>query len=162
MEVPIGETFKIADIEFIHFGNGVAVTKDILFNANFDVDTNNFAESDLLHQLVTEVLPKIEAEIGAVNVLEFETDLWALDGTDEYGKMKSKISLPTLDFYRANRKVFSKHHLNKWWWIATPDSTNNSVVSCVNIDGTLNGNFWNDNLGVRPFLIFKSDIFVSC
>ena len=161
-DVAIGETFKIADIEFIHFGDGVAVAKDTLFDAKFDDDTNNFAKSSLLSKLKKDVLSKIEAEVGAENVLEFETDLWALDGTDEYGKMKSKISLPTVDFYRVNRKVFSKYHISKWWWLATPDSTNNSFVRCVNLDGPLSNYYCNYDFGVRPFLIFKSDIFVSC
>ena len=161
-DVAIGDTFKVADIEFIHFGDGVAVAKDTLFDAKFDNNTNNFAKSSLLSKLKKDVLSKIEAEVGTENVLEFETDLWALDGTDEYGKMKSKISLPTLDFYRVNRKIFSKHHISKWWWLATPDSTNNSRIRCVSSDGTLGNYYGDDSDGVRPFLIFKSDIFVSC
>ena len=160
-DVAIGDTFTVANIKWIHFGDGVAVAKDTLFNARFDSDTNNFAESNLLARLEREILPKIEAEIGAENVLKFETDLWALDGTDEYGKMTSKISLPTLDFYRKNRKIFSKHHINKWWWLATPDSTNNSYVRCVDGGGTLGDNYCSGDGGVRPFLIFNSSIFVS-
>lgn len=161
-DVAIGDTFKIADIEFIHFGDGVAVVKDTLFDAKFDSRTNNFAKSDLLHKLNNEVLSKIEKEVGAENVLEFETDLWALDGTDEYGKIKSKISLPTFDFYRKNKKVFSKHYINNWWWLATPDSTNNSFVCLVSNVGAVNGRDCYVCIGVRPFLIFKSNIFVSC
>lgn len=162
-DIAIGDTFKVADIEFIHFGNGVAVAKDILFDAKFDDNTNNFAKSSLLLRLKKEVLSKIEAEVGAKNVLEFETDLWALDGTDEYGKMKSKISLPTIDFYRQNRKIFSKHHISKWWWLSTPDSTNNSSgVRCVDGDGSLFNYYCSGRSGVRPFLIFNPSIFVSC
>lgn len=161
LDVDIGDAITIADIEFIHFGDGIIVAKDSLFDAKFDNDTNNLAESELLHRLETEVLPQIEATVGVENVLEFETDLLALDGTDEYGKMKSKISLPTIDFYRHNRKIFSKHHLNKWWWLATPDSTNGSNVRCVYNDGSLSLNYCYYFSGVRPFLILKSDIFVS-
>lgn len=165
-EVAIADTFKLAGIEWIKFheenSRVIIVAKDIVFNAKFDDDTNNLTESNLLYRLETEVLPKIEAEVGANNVLEFETDLWALDGTDEYGKMKSKISLPTLDFYRQNRKIFSKYHINKWWWLATPDSTDNSSVRCVSRGGTLGYYYCNCNGGARPFLILKSNIFVSC
>lgn len=165
-EVAIADTFKLAGIEWIKFheenGRAIIVAKDIVFNAKFDDDTNNFAESSLLRKLEKEVLSKIEAEVGANNVLEFETDLWALDGTDEYGKMKSKISLPTVDFYRANRKIFSKHHIKKWWWLATPDSTNNSGVRCVDVGGALGNDYCDSSGGVRPFLILKSNIFVSC
>ncbi len=165
-EVVIADTFKLAGIEWIKFheenGRVIVVAKDVVFKAKFDDNTNNLAESNLLRRLEKEVLSKIEAEVGANNVLEFETDLWALDGTDEYGKMKSKISLPTVDFYRANRKIFSKYHINKWWWLATPDSTNNNFVRCVNNDGSLFSSFCSNYLGVRPFCILKSNIFISC
>lgn len=164
-EIAIADTFKLAGIEWIKFheenGRVIIVAKDIVFNAKFDDDTNNLAESSLLRKLEKEVLAKIEAEIGANNVLEFETDLWALDGTDEYGKMKSKISLPTFDFYRQNRRIFSKYHINKWWWLATPDSTDNSYVRCVDCVGTLYYLYCSNSNGVRPFCILKSNIFVS-
>ena len=160
-DVPVGDTFMIAGIEFIHFGDGKAVAKDILFSKVFDKGTNNFAKSSLLDRLKTDVLPRIENEVGAENILEFETDLWALDGTDKYGSMMSKISLPTFDFYRQNKKIFEKYPVNNWWLLATPDSTKNSSVRCVNIGGTLGNCNCNYINGVRPVLFFKSDIFVS-
>ena len=163
--VAIGDTFKVADIEFIHFGDGVAVAKDALFSATFG-DNNNFAKSGLLNKLKNEVLPKIENAIGSDNVLEFETDLLSLDGSDKYGTLKSKISLPTFDFYRKNVKIFDKYKLSKWWWLATPDSTedhtNDDWVVCVTPDGYLSCNRYYYDIGVRPFCRFKSSILVTC
>lgn len=168
-DVTIGDIFKIANIEFIKVTeeNGVvaAVAKNVLFTKEFDDNTNNFSKSNLLKYLEKEVLPKIETDIGANNVVEFETDLTSLDGLDDYGTMKSKISLPTFDFYRKHVKIFDKYKASKWWWLSTPDSTPthgySSVVRVVYCDGTLCNDFCYYSIGVRPVLFFKSSIFVS-
>lgn len=122
--VEVGSTFKIADIEFIRFPevNGAVpiVTKECVFAETFDDTYNNFATSSLLKKLRREILPQIEAVVGADNVLEFETDLISLDGLKDYGKVKSKISLPTFDFYRENIEIFEQYTPKKWWWLATP------------------------------------------
>ena len=169
-DVKTAETFKIAGIEFIKFSeeDGVvtAVAKDVLVNSAFG-SNNNFAQSEILKKLETEILPKIEAEVGAENVLSFETDLLSLDGSDIYGKIKTKISLPTLDFYRQNVKIFDKYKPNRWWWLSTPDSTeehsNDSWILCVSPRGCIydDGCIY-DSYGVRPFCKFVSSISVSC
>ena len=168
-EIEAGKTFKIGGIEFIKFcdenGGTAAVAKDILFYSKFG-ENNNFAESKVLKRLKAEILPKIEADAGAENVLEFETDLLSLDGSTKWGKVKSKISLPTFDFYRKHVKIFDKYKVNNWWWTATPDTTsehyNDNWLVCV----SPRGDFGNDNYdfvnGVRPFCIFNSSISVSC
>ena len=164
-EVAIGETFKVADIEFIHFGNGVAVAKDVVFSSKFGKN-NDFTNSDILKGLKKEILPKIEGAIGADNVLEFETDLLSLDGSDKYGVLKSKISLPTFDFYRKNVKIFDKYKLNAWWWLSTAWSTDehydNNYIECVAPIGDLYDGDYYGNFGVRPILTFVSSIFVTC
>ncbi len=168
--VKTGETFKIAGIEFIKFSeeDGVvtAVAKGLLFDSAFG-SNNNFAHSKVLKKLETEILPKIEAEVGTENVLEFETDLLSLDGSDIYGKIKTKISLPTLDFYRQNAKTFDKYKPNRWWWLSTPDSTeehsNSDWILCVSPRGHVYyDRYVNDGDGVRPFCKFVSSISVSC
>ena len=168
-EVNIRKPFKVAGIEFIKVSqNGedvVVMAKDSLFRAKFGRD-NNFAHSTLLQRLQTEVLPKIIAEVGEENVVEFETDLTSLDGLKTHGKMVSKISLPTLDFYRENVELCDEYKLNDWWWLATPESTeehlNNNWVLCVSPRGLVSYDrcYLNYN-GVRPVLIFKSNISVS-
>ena len=167
-EINAGNTFTVADIEFIKVKNTesgcVVVAKESLFNSEYG-DNNNFAESKILKEINKEILPKIEDAIGAENVLEFETDLTALDGLKTYGSMKSKISLPTLDLYRENVEIFDKHKLKKWWWLSTPDTTpehyNALWAVCVSPNGFIGNYICNDGLGVRPVLIFASDISVS-
>lgn len=170
-EVGVGEVFKVAGLDFIKFydenGNTVAVAKDCLFNSTFG-DNNNFAKSNVLKRLKKEVLAKIEKTVGKENVVEHEVDLLSLDGSEKWGKMKTKISLPTFDFYRKHVKIFDKHKVNNWWWLATADTTtdhynNDYCVSCVSPRGDINYGISRYNIyGVRPFLFFVSSISVSC
>ena len=164
-EIADGETFVVAGIEFIKFpekdGKFVAVTKGSLGDKTFDNNGNDFSKSSLLKHLKKEILPKIEAEVGAENVLELETDLLSLDGHRKYGKMQSRISLPTFDFYRKNREIFDKHPLDDWWWLSTPNGEK-YYVACVAPSGYV-FNFYSsgNGNGVRPVLLFSSSIFVS-
>ena len=168
-EIANGGLFKVAGIEFIKFadenGRTTAVAKDALFNSAFGEDNNNFAESIIKSRLEKEILTKIEKEIGAENILEHEVDLLSLDGDDKWGKIKCRISIPTFDFYRANVKIFDKHKLDAWWWLATPDTTsahyNDVWVRCVAPRGFIHHYYYDFDIGVRPFLVFSSSISVS-
>ena len=164
-EIAAGETFMVAGIEWIKFpekdGEFVAVAKDSLGDKIFDNNSNDFSKSSLLQYLEKKILPKIVDEVGEENVREFETDLFSLDGHRRYGVMKSKISLPTFDFYRENREMFDKHHLDEWWWLATPNGEKD-LVACVAPSGCAYYHIsCYRNRGVRPFCIFSSSIFVS-
>ena len=162
-------TFSIAGINFLKFfdkdGVTVAVAKDCIYDATFGKN-NNFAESDIIDALNSNILPKLENAVGAENIKEFELDLTSLDGLDTYGKIKTRIGIPTFDFYRENVRLFDKYKPDKWWWTATPDTTaehlNNSWITCVSPVGFISSNFYFSNSGVRPFLIFDASISVSC
>lgn len=169
IKAKVGETFKIGKYEFIRFGECqggiVAVSKDSLFQSRFGAN-NNFTESDIFKKLVEEYLPEIESEIGSENILEFDTDLISLDGSKKHGILRSKVSLPTFDFYRSNRSIFEKYKLNKWFWLATPwetsEYTDDDWVVCVSPRGGIYGDDYSgDRNGVRPFWIFSSAIFES-
>ena len=170
-EVNAGEVIEIAGFDFIKFydedGKTVVVAKDSWFNSFFG-NNNNFAESEILKKLKEEFLPKIEAAVGAENVLEHEVDLLSLDGSDKWGKVKTKISLPTFDFYRKHVKTFDKYKLDRSFWLSTPETTtdhysNDYWVTCVAPGGDVgNGIRSYGDFGVRPFLIFVSSISVSC
>lgn len=170
-EVQVGKTFFVAGMEFIKFsdktGRTAAVNKDALFRSEFGKN-NNFAESIILKKLESEVLPRIVAEIGGENICEFETDLTSLDGSKKHGKMRSRVSLPTFDFYRNNVEIFDKYKLDRWWWLATPDTTSDHSsdgwMVCVSPRGLIDISDYCDDygLGVRPFWIFGSSILVSC
>lgn len=161
-------TFPVAGIEFIKFseenGVAVAVAKDCVFDSDFGKN-NNFSESVAFMRLKKEILPKLEAEVGAENIKEFELDLISCDGLDTYGKITTKIGIPTLDMYRENVRLFDKCKFNHWWWLATPDTTpehlNDRWILCVSPSGNFCNSYFNGDRGVRPFLHFVSSIFVS-
>lgn len=164
-----GEVFTVAGMEFIKFPSVIGMTpvvmKDLAFFSRFG-DNNDFRKSVVLDKMQKDILPKIIEAVGEENVLTFKTDLTALDGLKPYGELESKISLPTLDFYRAHVDIFDKYNPKKWWWLATPESAkphyDPTWVCCVAPSGVVCNygyNYVND--GVRPFLIFKSSIFES-
>lgn len=164
-----GETFKIAGFEFIKFpsvnGETPIVMRDYAFTSRFG-DNNDLRSSDVLKKMEAEILPKIVAEVGAENLCTIKTDLTTLDGLRPYGVMESKISLPTLDFYRANGDIFNKYKPSRWCWLATPESAspNDSPywILCVSPSGYVYyyGYIFGFS-GVRPILILKSSIFES-
>lgn len=167
-EIETGKTFKAAGIEFIKVketNKGTfAVTKDCLFDSAFG-DNNDLHKSKILKRLQEEISPKIEEVVGADNVLEFETVLTTLDGLRPYEPLKSKISLPTLDFYRENVDIFDKYNPDCWWWLATPESAKPHSepwwTVCVAPSGDVGNYIYIGNFGVRPILFFVSDISVS-
>lgn len=169
INVQDGQTFEIAGIEFIKFpatAEGVpVVAKDLKRDMRFG-DNNDLRTSDVLKWLQENFLPKIVAVIGEENLVSFQTDLTTLDGLKNYGHLESKISLPTLDFYRGNAEIFRNHKVNDWWWLATPEScepnSNPYWTLCVSPAGNFSIDFYvSFGNGVRPFLIFKSSIFES-
>ena len=164
-----GDTFKIAGIEFIKFpdkdGMTAVVAKNILFNSAFG-DNNDLRSSQALKRLKEEILPKIIMVVGEENVCTFPTDLTSWDGLKPYGVMEEKISLPTMDFYRANVEIFDKYPVRDWWWLTTPETApphgSSNWILCVSPSGGIGGGScrYNDD-GVRPVLYFKSSIFGS-
>lgn len=169
-EVKNGEVFKLAGYEWIKFSdeNGVvtAVIKDVLDDMTFG-ENNDFGKSSILEWLKTKFLPDIEKAVGEENIVEHEVDLFTLDGYDKWGKIKTKVSIPTFDFYRNNVKIFDKYKADKYWWLATADCVsehagNDYWVSCVSPDGDMISGICNYHRGVRPFLTFLSFILVSC
>ena len=163
-----GETFTIAGIEFIKFpsanGQTPVVMKDIAFRYIFG-DNNDIRQSRIIKKLEVEYLPKIVAAIGEENLCTIKTDLTTLDGLNPYGTMESLVSLPTLDFYRANASIFDKYNPDRWWWLATPESAQPHespwYILCVSPSGCVCNGRFDYVIGVRPFYIFKSSIFES-
>ena len=164
-----GETFEIAGFEFIKFpsvnGETPVVMRDYAFTSRFG-DNNDLRTSDVLKKMEEEILPKIVAEVGEENLCTIKTDLTTLDGQRPYGVMESKISLPTIDFYRANGEIFNKYKPSRWCWLATPESAqpNDSPywVLCVSPSGYFSDvSYYGGGGGVRPILIFQSSIFES-
>lgn len=155
--------FYLNDLKFIKFPeqNGAVpmILSSYYTDWPFDDDcNNNFAKSGILQDLQRNLLSRIEAAIGADNLVEFETDLTALDGDDTYGVVKSKISLPTYDFYFKHKDIFRKCD-SYFWWTATPIDTIGGGVRCIDPhgDGYDRPCHWLD--GVRPIIMVKASVF---
>lgn len=164
-----GETFMVGNIEFIKFpdqdGMTPVLAKDIAFFSSFG-ETNNLAESQILTRMSEEFLPQIVEVVGEENICTFKTDLTTWDGLKNYGELESKISLPTMDFYRQHVDIFDQHKVD-YFWLATADSAKPHddpwLLLCVSPSGGLNVDGFSDGYsGVRPFLYFDSSIFGAC
>ena len=163
--IPIGETFKIGDEEWIvleQSGDTTAVLKkDLLPDSHkFDSNTNNFAKSEIYSFLNDEYYAKLAALIGTNNICEHTVDLTADDGLRDYKKCKAYVSLLTCELYRKYTDIMLKYNPKQWWWLATAYSTPtrgySELARYVCIDGTLHISDHNYNGGVRPFCILKS------
>ena len=129
----------------------------------FDPDINDWRISELRQHLNSDLLEKIENEIGEENVIKFERDLLSVDGQNQYRACKDKVSLLTLDEYRKYRSLIPNEEY--YWWLLTPWSTPHNKyykwTTVVLPSGYINLNYCNYSSGVRPVCILKSNIFVS-
>ena len=164
-----GTIAKIGDYEFIvlkNDGNQVQLLlKDTLCNKSFDSDCNNFAESHI-REYLDDFADKLAELVGEENIVEHSVDLTADDGLTCYGYCDCRVSLLTAQMYRENVYTIDKFKIDKWWWLATAYSTPKhdckNWVKSVSPFGFIDYNGYYDNgIGVRPFCILKSNIFVS-
>lgn len=158
-----GNVFKDVDGEKWIFlsktetGNICILKKDALSEMSFG-DSNNYNESNIDVYLTDTYLKELERKFGAENIAEHEVDLLSLDGEDDYRIILRKVSIPTLDVYRKNKKAI-KNYINEGFWLATPSSTpstcssvyvqcicNTGHVACCRRDGCE---------AVRPMLYLK-------
>ena len=126
-------------------------------------NNNNWKESSIRKYLNGEFLEKLAEEVGEENIIEFERDLLSLDGQTEYGSCNDMVSLLNVDEYRKYRKNIT--NAGYWWWLLTADSTkcndDEVWIRVVSPSGSINSNFYDSNVGVRPVCIFSSSIFES-
>lgn len=168
-EVPVGETFMIGSHEFFvleQFEDSAAVIlKGLLHDSMAFGECNNFDGSDV-DKACGKFADEIAEIIGAENLVEHAVDLTSDDGLRDYGSVQRKMSLLTADLYRKYVEVLDRYKIGRWWWLATPQSTNRHEndrwIRCVSPSGVLyNVGCSHFNYGVRPFCILKSSIFVS-
>ena len=133
-------------------------------STRFDPDINDWRISELRRHLNSDLLEKIEDEIGEENVIGFERDLLSVDGQNQYRTCKDKVSLLTLDEYRKYRSLIPNE--GYCWWLLTPWSTGcngySLGVAVVLPSGDINiGDYCYGCSGVRPVCIFSPLIFES-
>ena len=142
-------------------GNAAILKKTSLKEMKFGSD-NNYNGSNVDKYLCDTYLPELERKFEKENIVEHEVDLFSLDGEDDYGKIKRKVSILTFDMYRYNKKAIKKH-IDKWFWLCTPHSTpsgyGSGSVRFVDSYGCVCYGWYDFCGAVRPFLILKDSVF---
>lgn len=172
-----GETFMIGEHEFIVLEQvfevnggdsdltGVVSKNFMLENVAFDSDARNYRASVLKDKIEDEILPIIEKEVGAENIVENLCDLRSVCGENECGMFMSKVRPMTFDEVRKYHEFIPNEDLDDWWWTCTPwgsDKNGNvRTIATVSPDGHVGASYCRTHTGVRPFCILKSDIYVS-
>ena len=165
-----GKLAKIGDYEFIVLNRNEALgtvellLKDSLCDSVFG-DTNDFRTSKI-KGVLEDFAKKIEDIVGEENLVEHIVDLTADDGLKCYGITYAKMSLLTANMAREYVDILDEFKLDDYWWLVTPYSTPKhdikTSVKCVSPGGLIsNFNGIYGNIGVLPFCILKSSIFVS-
>lgn len=167
-DLQMKESISLIDITWSKFaedieGNAYMLADEIIYTEKFG-DNNDWRESPLRNKLNDELYQKIIEELGDDSLISIQTDLFSHDGLSDYGKCEDMCSLLTYDLYRNNRENIK--NFGRCFWTCTPDSTLSGedapYVQYVYSDGcVLCGRYGWDDVGVRPFFILKSDVFVS-
>ena len=168
-DIPVGGVFKIGEREFIVLERtdyGTAVLLKDLYVDDVEFGENNNFDGSNVDRICGEFAAELEGLIGEDSLLLHEVDLTADDGLSDYGTIERKVSLLTTDMYRRHVYTIDMHKVDAWWWLATPDSTDeyNNADWCICVSPPGNIDYYDNygiNIGVRPFCIFKSNIFVS-
>ena len=168
-DIGIGRLFEVGGVEFIKCdeqGNTVpAIAKNVWKKSIFSRRSNDFRESEILADLRDNFLPIIINQVGIEGVTEFVTHLKSLDGLNQYGDIRSLVSIPDLEFYREYAEIIEPYRVDKWWWLANPWSIKPHYDPYYVCLVTPSGRVGNDDCvcsnGVRPRLNFLSSIFVA-
>lgn len=166
VEPKAGNQFELAGlkwkiIDVIDLGCMCLAEKSELMR--FDPDTNDWRISELRQHLNSDLLEKIENEIGEENIIKFERDLLSVDGQNQYRACKDKVSLLTLDEYRKCRSLIPNEEY--YWWLLTPWSTPCNEyykwMAVVVPSGNVVYGVCRNSFGVRPVCIFSPSIFAK-
>lgn len=167
-EYVAGDTVKIGNFEMIvleQFADGTTalLRKDALKQMPFGKDNNyNGSDADAACNAFAD---EIAAIVGEENIILHEVDLTADDGLKGYGKIQRKASLRTANMQRKYVEILDKYRLDIWEWLATafsiPPHDEDNWVKCVSPSGYVIYDVYFNVIGVRPFCILKSNIFVS-
>lgn len=166
VEPKAGNQFELAGLKWKIFDvldSGCMCLVERLESTRFDPDINDWRISELRRHLNSDLLEKIEDEIGEENVIRFERDLLSVDGQNQYRACKDKVSLLTLDEYRKYRSLIPNEEY--YWWLLTPWSTPRNGyykwMAVVVPSGNVVYGVCRNSFGVRPVCIFSPSIFAK-
>ncbi len=164
-----GQRFKTDIGNFIILGHseeGTKVIQEGFFaeEVKFDSNSPDYTKSELKQRFDTEILEAYEKEFGSGNLVEHTVALKSVDMQD-YGEFTCKVRPITFEEAREFNAHLAKEDLPDWWWTCTPWSTKERgwgySVAVVSALGSIYYGRYDSRIGVRPFCILKSNIFVS-
>ena len=165
-----GDVFEIGKNDFIVLEQIGTETKIIsknfmAENIVYDEDSRDYNKSNLKEMIEDKIQPIIESEVGENNLVEHTVELTSVDMQHEFDDCKCKVRPITFDEARKYNNLLPNKELDDWWWTCTPWSTAERgwaySMAVVSSAGVILDDSCDDNDGVRPFCILKSNIFVS-
>ena len=165
-----GEVFKIGEHDFIVLkqqqDQTMVISKELVATSKqYDGNTKDYNKSSIKKYIETEIQPMMEAAVGAENLVEHEVDLISVDMQQQFSPCKCKVRPITFDEAREVNHLIVNNDLDDYWWTCTPWSTEERgwkySMAVVSPSGDFYYYFYDNDNGVRPFCILKSNIFVS-
>ena len=169
-EIPVGGKFDTGIGRFIVLeqkGEKTAVITEELYrkDVRFDDDSNEYFTSELSDLFEEEIFPEFKEEFGAENLCDATTSLVTVDMQNKDEELHAKARPLTFEEARKYNELLVNKDLPDWYWTCTAWSTEERgcpySVAVVSPDGGVSGDSYGYCLGVRPFCILKSNIFVS-
>lgn len=169
-EIPVGGKFDTGIGRFIVLeqkGEKTAVITEELYrkDVRFDDDSNEYFTSELSDLFEEEIFPEFKEEFGAENLCDATTSLVTVDMQNKDEELHAKARPLTFEEARKYNELLVNKDLPDWYWTCTAWSTEERgwpySVAVVSPDGDFYDDNCNYGLGVRPFCILKSNIFVS-
>ena len=146
-----GDTVKIISLDL--------VKEDAKFG-----DGTDYNKSNVKKLCDTEILKDFEKEFGAENIEEHTAEIITADG-QKIGSVECKIRPITFDEAREYTDITPNKDLDDWYWTLSPWSTEErgwvKSLAVVSPSGNFSNGFCDNDNGVRPVCILKSNIFVS-
>lgn len=168
-ELRIGEVFKTDIGEFIVLGHDQAagvtkvIHKKLFAKGKVFGDTANYKESKLKKYFDKKVEPAYQKVFGEA-LVEHEEDIVTVDN-QHMGTFECKVRPLTFDEARKYNDLLVSEEFNGWYWTCSPWSTPERgwkyTVAVVSSGGGIYYYNYDDDYGVRPFCILKSNLFVS-
>lgn len=169
-DIPVGGKFNTGIGRFIVLeqkeDSTAVITEDLYReDVKFDDDCTDYKKSELRELCEGEILNEFSDEFGEENICTNEAGLVTVDGQEVFGKLLTKVRPLTFDEAREYNDLLVNKDLPDWYWTCTPWSTKERgweySVAFVSPSGCVSSGSYFGSLGVRPFCILKSNIFVS-
>ena len=164
-----GDIVKLGNFEMVVLeqrdGETALILKNLWVEESEFGEENNRYDGSIVDSHCAEFAQALSEVVGWDNIVPHEVDLTSDDGLKDYGTVERKASLITADMYRKYVDILDAVNPEAYWWLATPHSTkrhgNDAWEKCVAPSGDVFNDYYYYDIGVRPFCILKSTIFVS-